>query len=183
MAPLNCAARRICRGVAAAAVVLCIGGCLPSITLRTGKPIVEDNVLAMTPGTTTKSELFERLGAPTAIVARDEVPVVAAPPTWAAPYRSASTYSFDANTFYELFPAAGESGEYSRIYYYRHVASRKMSYFMILAVYESGGTTTDRLWVLVNEKTGIVEDYAFRKSGATTVFGVPRRPIPRPPGR
>lgn len=149
------------------------------MTLRTGKPIGEDNVLAMTPGTTTKSELFERLGAPTAIVVRDEVAAVATPRTWAAPYRSESTYSFDANTFYELFPAGRESGEYRRIYYYHHVASRKMMFFMLLALYERGDTKWDRLWVLVNEKTGIVEDYAFRKSGATTVFGLPRRAGPR----
>ncbi len=147
--------------------------------MKTGKPISEDNVAATTPGTTTKNELFERLGAPTAIVAGDEVTVVATPPTWAAPYRRGSTYSFAADTFYELFPAARESGEYRRIYYYHHVASRKMNYFMILAVYESGETKADRLWVLVNEKTGIVEDYAFKKSGATTVFGVPRRSGPR----
>jgi len=169
------AVRRIGRGVVAAAVVLCIGGCLPAITFRTGKPIVEDNVLAMTPGTTTKSELFERLGAPTAVVVRDEVTAIATPPTWAASHRNESTYSFDANTFYELFPAARESGEYRRIYYYHHVTSRKMNYVMLLAVYESGSTTADRLWVLVDEKTGCLADYAFQKPGAPVAFGVPRR--------
>ncbi len=167
------------RGIVAAAVVVCIGGCLPALTFRTGKPFVEDTVSAMTPGTTTKTELFERLGAPTAVVARDEVTAIATPPNWAAPFWNESTYNFDANTFFELFPTGRESGEYRRIYYYQHVESHKMNYFMILAIYESGATKSDRLWVLVNEKTGVVEDYAFRKSGAITVFGVPRRAGPR----
>lgn len=166
--------RRIAQSLVAAIVALSLGGCLPAISLKTGRPIGEDQVTAVTPGTTTKSELFERFGAPTAIAAPDEIAVIATPSTWAAPYRRDSSYSLDANTFHELFPAARESGEYRRIYYYRHVVSRKMIYFMLLALYESGETKSDRLWVLVNEKTGIVEDYAFKKSGAIAIFGVPR---------
>ena len=101
--------------------------------------------------------------------------MVDAPRSWAAPDRLEFSYSFDADTFYELFPASRGSDDFRRIYYYRHVVSRKMIVFMVLALYETGDTESDRLWVLVNEKTGIVEDYAFRKSGAATVFGVLRR--------
>lgn len=177
--PWDVVMRRIGTALAGAAVALLVGGCLPSLALRTGRPIVADNVTAIKPGATTKNDLFERFGAPTAIVVRDEIAAVATPESWTAPFRNESTYGFDAAAFYALFPAAPDSAEYRRIYYYHHVESRKMTYVMILFIYERGRTTWDRLWVLVNEKTGIVEDYAFRKSGADTVFGVPRGAPPR----
>lgn len=168
--------RRIAPAVAAVAAALFAAGCLPAVSLRTGQPIADNQVATIAPGTTTKTELFERFGAPAAIAARGEVLTVAAPRTWAsaAPYRGEPHRSIDAATFFELFPNAGQPDEYRRVYYYRHVVSRKMNFFMILALYESGSTNADRLWVLVNEKTGIVEDYAFRKSGANVVFGTPR---------
>lgn len=170
----NVVARWVGGAVAAAAVVLLAGGCLPSVTFRTGKPIGKDNLASLKPGATTKIELFERLGAPTAVVVRDEVTAIATPSTWAAPYLRGAAYRFDSGTFYELFPVARAVDDYLRIYYYQYVTSRKMNYFMILAVYESGTTKSDRLWVLVNEKTGVVEDYAYKKSGADVLFGIPR---------
>jgi hypothetical protein len=171
--------RRIAQAVVAAVAALSAGGCLPALSFRTGQPIGDNQVAAIAPGTTTKYDLLERFGAPAAIVARGEVTVIDAPLTWAAPYRTEVSGSFGGDTVYELFPPAGERGDYRRIYCYRHVVSRKMIYFMLLALYERGDTASDLLWVLVNEKTGIVEDYAFRKSGATTVFGAPRRAAPR----
>ena len=168
--------RRIAPAVAVAALLL--GACLPAATLRTGQSIGDDRVRAIVPGTTTKGDLLESFGAPAAILARGEVAVVDVPSTWAAPDRSEYSGSFDADTLYELFPKAPGSDEYRRIYYFRHVVSRKTIFFMLVAVYGRGDTTSDRLWVLVDEKTGIVEDYAFRKSGAVTVFGTPRA-LPR----
>lgn len=169
--------RRIAPAVAAAALLL--GACLPAATLRTGQPIGDNQVGAIRPGTTAKGDLLESFGAPAAVLGRGEVAVVDAPPTWAAPDRSGYSGSFNADTFYELFPKAPGSDEYRRIYYFHHVVSRKTIFFMLLAVYGRGDTTSDRLWVLVDEKAGIVEDFAFRKSGAVTVFGTPRRALPR----
>lgn len=166
---------RAARAVAVSLVALSLGGCLPSFALKTGSPVVEEQVRGIVPGTTTKGELFDRFGSPTAIVGRDEVAVVVTPATYAAPYRRESTYAFDAGTFYELFGAAGATDEYRRIYFYRHVVSGKMTYFMLLAMYEHGDTKSDRVWVLIDEKTGVVEDYAYKKSGAPVAFGVPRR--------
>lgn len=165
---------RLVRAVAGSLVAFCVGGCLPSLSLKTGRPLPEVRVREIVPGTTTKAELFERLGPPTAVMARGEVAVVAAPATWAAPLRNGSISAFDSGTVYELFGAGGAADDSNRIYYFRHVISRKMTYFMIFAVHESGDTRSDRLWALVNERTGIVEDYAFQKSGATVVFGIPR---------
>ncbi len=164
--------RRIARAVVGSIVALfLLGGCLPSLSLRTGWPLPDARVREIVPGATTKAELFDRLGPPAAVIARGEVAVLAAPATWAAPLWNGAISAFDSGTVYELFGAADE---YRRIYYFRNVVSRKMTYFMIFAVYESGDTRSDRLWVLVDERTGIVEDYAFQVSGATVVFGIPR---------
>lgn len=171
--------RGIAPAIVSAAAALCLGGCLPSFALRTGEPIGDNQVKTIVPGATSKSELLERFGAPAAIVARGEVVVTDAPSTWAAPSRAQTSCAFEADTFFELFPKVPGLDEYRRIYYFRHVVSRKMIVFMLLALHEGGGTTSNRLWVLVNEKSGIVEDFAFRKSGATTVFGKPRIAAPR----
>jgi hypothetical protein len=57
-----------------------------------------------------------------------------------------------------------------RIYYYHHVRSSKAGYVLVFAIY-GGDPATDRLWVLVNEKTGIVEEFAFKKFEKPMVFG------------
>lgn len=171
--------RRTVQPVIVLFVVLTLCGCLPAATLRTGKPIREELVRTITPGKTTKSDLFERFGAPAAIVARDEIAVISSFSVWSDSFRKESSYGFDADTLYQLFPTAGESAEYRRIYYHHHVESRKEIYFLVLGLYENASTTTDRLWCLVNEKTRIVEDYAFKKSGSTLHFGIPRNNEPR----
>jgi hypothetical protein len=158
--------------IALAILPLC--GCVPVIPFRTGKQIREEQVKAITPGSTTKSELFERFGAPTAVVVRDEVTAITSPSAWSAPLQNRFDYSFDANTFFELFPTTRESNEYHRVYYYHYVVSSKVGYILILGLYESGKTKTDRLWVLVNEKMGTVEDYAFKKHGEKVLFGMSR---------
>lgn len=166
--------RRVAPVVAAALAALGLGGCIPSVTLRTGHPIVDNQVKAIVPGITTKTELFERFGAPAGIAARGEIVTIAFPATRPAPYPGETSCPVDADTFFELFPGAREPDEYRRVYYFRHVVNRKMNFFMLLALYGRGSTNADRLWALVNEKTGIVEDYAFKKSGALVLFGKPR---------
>jgi len=138
---------------------------------KTGEPIREDKVAMLEPGKTTKEELFERFGAPTSIAARGEItviPSVRVQPLamvtggpnggWIGDY-----YKIETNTFFELFSVNHELSEYHRVYYYRSVVSKGMLFMGIFVNYQSGKTLTDSLWALVNEKTGIVEDYVFRK--------------------
>ncbi len=168
------------RIVVAAGCALLLGACLPGISRTTGRPIGDDGVDSIAPGTTTKSALFERFGPPAAIVARHEVAVVSTALVRSDPFRGGQpSYSFDADTFFELFPSAMKSGEYRRIYYYRRVESDGGIFYMLLAIYQTGKTKADGLWVLVNEKTGIVDDYAFRRYGGITRFGLPRAAPPR----
>lgn len=149
--------------------VLGAGGCVPAIPFTTGEALREEGVAAITPGTTTKRQLFERLGAPSAILGSDEVAVMASPVTWTSIYENRTFYTFKSDTFFGLFPKGLD--EYRRIYYYEHVKSGKIGFILVLGLYESGYTDTDRLWILMNEKTGIVEDYAFKKHDRRLVYG------------
>jgi hypothetical protein len=124
-----------------------------------------------------KQDILEQFGPPTAIVALHEIAAIPTPVIWnAGPSTSfkmtTKEYRFQADTFFELFASSGRGpGEYRRIYYYDCVVSSKTGYVFIVAFYESGMTETDRLWVLVNEKTGIVEDYVFKKHNQKALFG------------
>ena len=144
--------------------ILCLSGCcLPLFPYsKTGEPIREDKVTIIESGKTTKEELFEWFGAPTSIAARGEITVIPSVRVqhggWIGDY-----YKIETNTFFELFSANHELSEYHRVYYYRYVVSKEMLFMGIVVGYWSGKTLTDSLWALVNEKTGIVEDYVFRK--------------------
>ncbi len=157
--------------------LLCAMGCVvPTIPLKTGEPIREDRLVTLTPGTTTKQDLLEQFGPPTAIIAQHEIVAIPTPSVWNAgppvSFRMISRdYRFQSDTFFELFASGRETGEYHRIYYYDYVVSSKTGHIFLVAFYESGETETDRLWVLVNEKTGVVEDYVFKKHGQKASFG------------
>jgi hypothetical protein len=84
------------------------------------------------------------------------------------------SYDFDSDAFFELFLPLAEPGSARRIYYHRHVEDESTVWFLLFWVGSTGRTATDRLWTLVDERTGIVEDYAYQKSGEMLVFGIPR---------
>jgi hypothetical protein len=122
-------------------------GCAGTI----GANLAPENVHAVTPGRTTKTELFALLRAS---------------PNAAGP----------DDPSYTLFPQAGES---DRVHFFE--SSRSYSYPVPLFVYWGAHyvTKTDRLWVLIDEKTGVVEDYAFKKFGQPVEYGRPRLTKPR----
>lgn len=49
-----------------------------------------------------------------------------------------------------------------RIYYYYSAVSWKVGMIGPFVIHEISDTETQRLWVLLNERTGLVEDYAYR---------------------
>ena len=60
-------------------------------------------------------------------------------------------------------PPKVEFTEYHRVYYFYFSESRELMYFLILAMYDEIDTKFDKLWLLVDERTGIVEDYFFKE--------------------
>ncbi len=119
---------------------------------RIGADLTPEKIHAVAPGRTTKAELFTLLKAsPDAIDPNDPA--------------------------YTLFPRAGEG---ARVHFFE--SSRSYSYPVPLFIYWGAHyvTKTDRLWALINEKTSIVEDYAFKQYEQPVVFG--RSSSPKPTG-
>ncbi len=168
--------RSLVIAIAGLALLSATGCVVPAFPFKTGEPIREEQVATISPGMTTKQDLLERLGPPTAIVAQHEIVAIPASFAWnAGPATSfkmiAREYRFQADTFFELFASGGGPDEYHRIYYYDYVVSTRTSHMFVVAFYDSGTIETDRLWVLVNEKTGIVEDYVFKKYNRKALYG------------
>lgn len=142
---------------------------------------------------TTKKELIEKIGQPKVIVSKDEVSKLPAERIAAAGRATSSTidspllihekftelpyYKIDSDTFFELFSTDHELTEYHKIYYYSDMyvlirdSPRKDFYGRKIWGYDPNSwyEPESRLWVLVNEKTGIVEDYTFRKHYKTSL--------------
>ncbi len=144
-------------------LMMLLAGCA-----TTGKPIRTEQVQSIIPGKSTKGDLLDMFGVPLAIASRDETLTLSSPAITGKPFSRQLSYRLRADTFFALFPPADE---YYRIYYFYHVVSYTYPVWYVLYFGENGKTKTDRLWVLVNEKTGIVEDYAFKRYGEDTIFG------------
>ena len=140
-----------------------LSGCMPRLPVRTGKKIQEDQLQALRPGETTKKQIFGQFGAPMAIVGKDEIVAVLSPTAWTGNHLKIGNHEeIDSNPFIELFSDHPLS-EYHRVYYYYSSWSTGTSYFLFVGSHETSKTTIDRLWILINEKTGQMEDYHFKK--------------------
>jgi hypothetical protein len=104
----------------------------------------------ITPGKTTKAELLQLFG----------------------PYPNRLGPEDPA---YTLFP---QSSENDRVYLFDSEKSHTRPLPLIIYIGVSTEIRTDRLWALVNESTGVVEDYAFKQYGKAVIYGRPRSPLP-----
>lgn len=149
-------------------IYLSLLGCpFPSPDSRFGEPIISANVTAIVPGKTTKRELFERFGAPIAVASRNEKLTVLGPPIfYGGKFRfPLGDYNIQSDAFFELFSDDHILTEYHRVYYYQYYLYRQRGYFWLWGLHETGKTISDNLWVLVNEKSGLIEGFAFRSIG------------------
>lgn len=164
---------------AALALLLAGGGCyIPRGASKGGRLIPEASVKALRPGVTTKGELFDRFGPPAAVLAPGETTALFQEGDYNVPVRSWGTsVRADADAVFELFPpSTAEGAEVRRIHFFRR--SEGDTSTLVLVFWNDSGhrTDTDRLWALVDERTRTVTDYAYRKAGGPTVFGLPRPP-------
>jgi hypothetical protein len=146
--------------------LLLAGSLLGCVT--TGTAIRTERVQAIIPGETTKSDLLDMFGAPASVSARDETVTLPSTAIMGSPFSNRFSYRLRADTFFTLFAPADE---YHRVYYFFHAVSYTYPVWYVVYFGENGKTKTDRLWVLVDERTGTVEDYAFKRYGEDTVFG------------
>jgi hypothetical protein len=153
------------------ALSLCtLQGCL-TLFKYSGTEIKAARVAQIKPGETLKRDALEWFGIPMTISARDEVVVVPKASVPDREYRIPRRPTVvNSDTFFDLFSSEIEITEYHRVYYFYFSESRNLTYYFLVAKYDEIETKFDKLWLLVDERTGIVEDYFFK-------IGI--RPLPR----
>lgn len=138
-------------------------GCL-TLFKYSGTEIKVARVAQIQSGKTLKKEALEWFGAPMTISARNEILTV---PKASIPDREyrvpRRTTVVNSDTFFDLFASDAELTKYHRVYYFYFSESRNLTYYFLVAKYDEIDTKFDKLWLLVNERTGIVEDYFFKQ--------------------
>lgn len=138
-------------------------GCL-TLFKYSGSEIKEARVAQIQPGKTLKRDALEWFGAPMVISARDEIVVVPKASIPDREYRVPRRPTIvNSDTFFDLFYSRVEFTEYHRVYYFYFSESRDLTYYFLVAKYNEIETKFDKLWLLVDERTGIVEDYFFKQ--------------------
>ncbi len=161
-------------------LVIAASGCLilPEATPDYGVENPDRLVASIEPGKTTKRELLKRFGPPVTIAAQGEMTVI--PLVYDHAYmRPGNSYAIRSDAWFELFSTGRDLTEYHRVYYYYALSRSRVLMFFWLLDYRGSSTETDRLWFLVDERTGTVEDYAFKKHGQPLLFGLKGAAPPR----
>ena len=99
------------------------------------------------PGKTTKDDILKWFGPPVAIARKGEEDKII------------SVENVRADTFLELFSAKRTLTEHDIVYYYRSVKSSKSGVLVVFAAGENTRSSTAKLWVLIDDRNGIVEDF------------------------
>ena len=157
-------------------------GCL-TLFKYSGTEIEEARVAQLQPGKTHKRDALEWFGVPIAISARGEIVMIPKVSVPDKEYRVPRRLTIvESNTFFDLFASEHEFTKYHRVYYFHFVESRNLTYYFILATYDEIDTRFDKLWLLIDERTGIVEDYFFKKGIRlpSNPSGAAPAPEPRP---
>jgi hypothetical protein len=122
-------------------------GCLYGSSTSKQESFTKAEVKKIEPGKTTKEEILKWFGAPLAIARKgDEDKVILAE-------------NVRAETFLELFAAKRTLTESNIIYYYRNLETNSAGGVIVFAVMQQNRTATTKLWVLIDNRSGLVEDY------------------------
>lgn len=134
-----------------------------------GKPIPQKKIARLSPGVTTKMELIDSLGPPLAIAELNEPLTILAPTLMYGIARPRYVYPPSCRAqsapFFEVFSGTHTFDEFQRVYFFQHYTASRSIFFWLLGAHTSWKTASDNLWVLVNEKNNLVEDYFFVSKG------------------
>ncbi|MDD5085194.1 MAG: hypothetical protein PHE61_04015 [Candidatus Omnitrophica bacterium] len=126
---------------------------------ESGKQIKDSAARKVQPGVTTKAEIIEWFGVPTAIAKKGEKVSL---PMEMAHYGAGCEgprQDTSSETFFSMFSSKHKITDSHRIYYYAYTKSEGSMLGILFFNTMSSKTQTDKLLVLINEDTGIVEDY------------------------
>ena len=140
------------------AVVILLGGCSVPSSGEGGRCLDSALLRGIIPDQTGKDDLYISCGWPSAVMLQDDTVLFGIVPRAKIAPLNRRLYRVDTAAYFELFVWRKTLLEAHQIVSYEHLMN------------ESGEATADRLWVLVNEESGLVEDYAFKKHGEPTFF-------------
>ena len=126
---------------------------------RTSDSLQEKQIAQIKPGTTTKQQVLDWFGPPAAVARKSsdlKVPDKIS--------EKAGSQAVQADTFFDLFSAKHALTEHHIIYYYSATEIKAMSTMVVAVATSDSSTLTDRLWVLIDNRTGTVVDFIYRKA-------------------
>ena len=160
---INSALKRGFALLGALMLVFVLASCyLPSPSFSTGRYISRTELGRIEPGLTTKQQLLDAFGPPMGIATRGEDLYLQRPVQWmgGVPLRWGIDIQ-SGGAMFEFFALREGLGPGHRVYYFYSSSGRQRAIFLLVYINERSWVEMDRLWVLVNEETGIVEDYQY----------------------
>ena len=125
---------------------------------RIESPLQASEVEKISPGKTTRREVLDLFGPPAAIARRGQQIITVPVPG----IKREPSQQVQAETFFALFSAYAPNDSHV-IYYYWRAEMREAHAMAVLAIGSLGKLSVDKLWVLIDERTGVVVDYVFRE--------------------
>lgn len=123
-----------------------LAGCLYASSSSKQETFSKSAVKKIEPGRTTKEEILKWFGPPLAIAHKGDGDKII------------TVENVRADTFLELFSAKHPLTESDVVYYYRNVETTSSGGVVVFVVTENNRSATSKLWVLINNRNGIVED-------------------------
>jgi hypothetical protein len=154
--------RNVTKTIAAIVIIAFIAsGCMiVSEKFQTGESFQKKQITEIKPGTTTKQQILDWFGPPAAVARQGSALKI--PGTGSGKAGNQDVQFSD--TFFELFSAKNTLTEHHIVYYYPATEIRSTQVLVVFAGTADKKVSTDRLWILIDDRTGIVVDYIFRKA-------------------
>ena len=143
-------------------ILFSLQACLMPRNYTVGQPLKQNLIGKIQPFVTTKQQILDWFGLPHTILKPGEVAEI--PYADSGGYVSGqNTQKISTDTLFELFASKHKITPNHRIYYYIYVKTSGMMVDFIIIHPDTSRTLTDKLLVLINEKTGLVEDYIISR--------------------
>lgn len=138
-----------------------LGGCAPAPPIFSGRDITEEHLKALASESISKSEMLDLLGPPYGIFKVGQKARVQRAPEWnaAGGITTSRNETVDSKAVFSLFKLGPEPSSENRVYYYYYSKSSKVGYVLGLAIIERVKNRTEELYVLVNEREEVVQDF------------------------
>ena len=141
-----------------ALMVMLVSGCVVmGHDAEVGESLRDKDLKKIQLGQTTKQEILEMFGPPLAIARKGKILKLPR-----AGERKAGSEEIQSEIFFELFSTKYTLNPEHIIYYYFSTEVSGVGGFFLFVGKTSAELNVDKLWILINEKTAVVEDYIFR---------------------